>query len=958
MMGKIRVYELAKEAGVESKTLTAQLIEMGYNIRAYNSSIDEDMAEEIRHKLGFKKVEVQEKRIEQKGRTTIIRRRTQVAPESIEAEPEEYLEDEIPDIERAAEQKFAEEASEKEGVQAEAVEEMMTDEQMPAEAVVPPIAVRKEGDEAPSVVERQTKVAAPESVREEKTEALPAEDEGVMAESQAVAEPHDAGRIRHEPEVEVIAATVPVGGAVHDEVAAAVPEKTPDDEAVQAATKSELPQPVKRKKGLAKIIGRTEIPLPVEEEKPRPKKVEKPKKIQVAQVTAEVETPAVDDQDKGKKGKKGKRFVKFAPEPGVSRVKKAGKRQDGIDVDADELEQLGARIAAGVRVMRGPRGSRKKKREREQLPVSETKAIKKRIKVLETISVGDLAHRMGVKSNEIIAKLIGLGIMATVNQALDVDTAMLVASDFGFEVEQGLTEEQSIINLDQAESGGEAIPRPPVVTVMGHVDHGKTSILDAIRNTDVAAGEAGGITQHIGAHYVRSAKGDLVFLDTPGHAAFTEMRSRGAQVTDVVVLVVAADDGVMDQTKEAINHAKAAGVPILVAVNKIDKPDADPSRVKRELAELNLSPEEWGGDTIYCETSAKKGIGIEELVENILLQTEILELKADPKRRAKGWVIEAQLHKGRGPVATVLIQHGTLRVGDYFVAGIYSGKVRSLTDDKGRKINEAGPSMPVEIQGLSGVPKAGDEFVVVPDEKMARSVSNDRQLKSRESELASSTKISLDNLFERMQQGETKELRVVLRADVQGTLEAFGKAIEELSTDEIKVKILHSGTGTIIESDVLLAAASDALIIGFNVRPSAKVVDMAKTENVDLRFYDVIYHALDDIRKAMVGLLEPTFEEKVIGTAEVRDTFTVPKIGTIAGCYVTVGKIERNAHVRLLRDGIVVYTGRISSLRRFKDDAKEVQAGYECGAGIENYNDIKVGDLLEAFIMEKTEAQL
>jgi translation initiation factor IF-2 len=534
----------------------------------------------------------------------------------------------------------------------------------------------------------------------------------------------------------------------------------------------------------------------------------------------------------------------------------------------------------------------------------------------------------------------------------------LVAADFGFEIEQGETEEHAIINLEEAEGGGNEMPRPPVVTVMGHVDHGKTSILDAIRNTDVAAGEAGGITQHIGAHYVRSPQGDLVFLDTPGHAAFTEMRSRGAQVTDVVVLVVAADDGVMDQTKEAINHARAAGVPILVAVNKIDKDDADPSRVQRELAELNLIPEAWGGDTIFCETSAKKGVGISDLVENILLQTEILELKADPNRLAKGWVIEAQLHKGRGPVATVLVKHGTLKVGDNLVVGRFYGKVRSLTDDRGKQVKEAGPSMPVEVQGLSGVPQAGDEFVVVPDEKMAKNVSQQRQLRTRENELASSSKISLDNLFEKLQEGEMKELRVILRSDVQGTLEAFGKAIEELSTEEIKVKILHSGTGTIIESDVLLAAASDALIIGFNVRPSIKVSDLAKTENVDIRYYDVIYHALDDIKKAMVGMLEPTFVEKVIGSAEVRQTFHVPKVGTIAGCYVTDGKIDRNGSIRLLREGVIVYTGKIGSLKRFKEDAREVQSGYECGIGIENYNDIKVGDQLEVFVMEETAAEL
>ncbi|MFH1021443.1 MAG: translation initiation factor IF-2, partial [Pseudomonadota bacterium] len=643
------------------------------------------------------------------------------------------------------------------------------------------------------------------------------------------------------------------------------------------------------------------------------------------------------------------------------RTKKApvrGQRQADIDIE-DVDDALGGKIPAGLRIARNSRsGGKKGKRQVVSLQVAETKAIKKRIKVHETITVGDLAHRMGLKVGELIAKLLGMGVMATINQALDVETATLVASDFGYEVEQGVTEEQTILNLEEQEGGGEMLPRPPVVTVMGHVDHGKTSVLDAIRKTDVAAGEAGGITQHIGAHYVRSPQGDVVFLDTPGHAAFTEMRSRGAQVTDLVVLVVAADDGVMDQTKEAVNHARAAKVPILVCVNKMDKPDADPMRVKRELADLNLVSEEWGGDTIFCETSAKTGKGIAELLESIHLQAEILELKADPNRRAKGHVIEAQLHKGRGPVATVLVEQGTLRVGDACVAGIFYGKVRSLTNDRGESVNEAGPAMPVEVQGLSGVPRAGDEFVVLPDEKRARSVSADRQLKSREAELGTFTKLSLENLFDKMQAGNVKELRVALRADVQGTLEAFSKAIEDLATDEVKVKILHAGTGTITASDVLLSAASDAFIIGFNVRPSAKVQELAKNEKVDIRTYDVIYHALDDIKKAMVGLLDARFEEKVIGTAEVRETYQVPKVGTIAGCYVTDGKIERNAKVRVLREGVVTFTGQLASLRRFKDDVKDVQGGYECGIGIANYNDLRVGDVLEAFILKELVREL
>jgi len=554
--------------------------------------------------------------------------------------------------------------------------------------------------------------------------------------------------------------------------------------------------------------------------------------------------------------------------------------------------------------------------------------------------------------------LMGLGVMATMNQALDVDTATLIATDFEYEIEQGVTEEIGIQQLQEKEEGGEAVSRSPVVTVMGHVDHGKTSILDAIRKTDVADGEAGGITQHIGAYHVKSPSGDITFVDTPGHAAFTEMRSRGAQITDLVVLVVAADDGVMEQTREAIHHAQAAEVPLMVAVNKIDKDNADQDRVKRELAELDLAPEEWGGQTIYCETSAKQNIGISELMDSIQLMAEMLELKADPQRKASGRVVEARLDKGRGAVATVLIQEGTLKRGDHFVVGQFSGKVRSMLNYRNKPISEAGPSIPVEVQGLSGVPSAGDEFIVVTDEKMAKSVSQSRSLKAREMGLASTTKISLDKLFEKMSEGDVKELRVVLRADVQGTLEAFAKAAEKLSTDEIKVRVLHEGTGTITESDILLASASEAIIIGFNVRPTAKVKELAIKENVDVRSYDVIYHALDDIRKAMVGMLDPTFEEDVIGSAEVRDTFKVPKVGTIAGCSVVDGVIRRNAGVRVLRDGVVIYTGKIASLRRFKDDAKEVGSGYECGIGVENFNDIKVGDTLEAFEMVEVEATL
>lgn len=925
-MKKIRVYELAKEADMDSKAMTVKLQELGYAIKSHSSSLDENIANEIRLKLGIGRTTTEETRIQGQGRTTIIRRRksihveeTPVVPDQEELMEEALFDDEEAEVDAA--------------VTAEEEEDIL--------AAAPDVA-ESEGREP-----EEDQILTEEEMRAAAEEETPVAEATVQTGEEQTAEQEAASSLQKD-------ATAPEGGAtkvVSAEEAAAQEERRIVD--------------LKARKGLARVIKRAAItlPPPAAARPPVARKIEKPKgKTGAEPVVADA--AAAEKTAADAKAKKGKRFVKFQPaEPTErERAKKAlgvGKRKGQVDLDVEDIDELGGKVPAGLRFARISRGGGKKgKQLRAVSAVAETKAIKKRIKIMEFITVADLAHRMGIKASEVIAKLMSLGVMVTMNQALDVDSASLVANDFGYEIEQGVSEEQSVLNLEEAESGGEMVIRPPVVTVMGHVDHGKTSLLDAIRQTDVAAGEAGGITQHIGAHYVRAPQGDVVFLDTPGHAAFTEMRSRGAQVTDVVVLVVAADDGVMDQTKEAINHARAAKVPILVAVNKIDKPGADPMRVKRELADLNLVPEEWGGDTIYCETSAKAKTGIDNLVENILLQAEILELKADPKRKAKGHVIEAQLHKGRGPVATVLIRQGTLKVGEPFVAGNYFGRVRSLINDHGEYITEAGPSMPVEIQGLSGVPQAGDEFVVVTDEKMAKSVSAERQLKSREAELSSITKISLENLFDKLKEGDVKELRVALRADVQGTLEAFGKALEQLSTEEIKVKVLHEGTGTITESDVLLAAASDALIIGFNVRPSLKVQEMARKEKVDLRTYDVIYHALEDIKKAMVGMLEPAYEENVIGSAQVRELFSVPKIGTIAGCHVSDGKIERNAKVRVLREGVVIYTGGISSLRRFKDDVKEVQAGYECGIGVQNYNDIKLGDVLEAFVMKEVAREL
>jgi len=582
----------------------------------------------------------------------------------------------------------------------------------------------------------------------------------------------------------------------------------------------------------------------------------------------------------------------------------------------------------------------------------------RKIKVYETIQVGELAKLMGVKVGELLKKALMMGLPLTINQSIDADTAAILADEFGFKVEKAPVEEELLLQYVPPKEE-ELKPRPPVVTVMGHVDHGKTTLLDAIRKTDVASREAGGITQHIGAYKVTLEDGrQITFIDTPGHEAFTTMRARGAQVTDVVILVVAADDGVMEQTKEAIEHARAAGVPIVVAINKIDKPNANPERVKSQLAELGLVPEEWGGDTLMANISARNRIGIEELLELVLLQAEMLDLKAAYDRPARGRVIESRLDKGKGPVATVLIQEGTLREGDVFVSGQTFGRVRAMLDSLGQKVKEATPSTPVEILGFEELPQAGDDFIVVEDEEKARKIAEYRQRKAREAESAKQTKISLEKLFEKLKEGELKELKIVLKADTQGTLEALDASLQKLSTDKVKVSIIRKGIGAITESDVMLASASDAIVIGFNVKPTSQAKEIAKQEGVDIRFYDVIYHLLEDIKKAMEGLLEPVYEEVITGVAEVRATFKVPKVGIVAGCYVKEGVINRNHKVRVIRDGVVVFTGGIASLKRFKEDVKEVQAGYECGLKIENFNDVKVGDIIETFEVRKVEQRL
>ena len=580
------------------------------------------------------------------------------------------------------------------------------------------------------------------------------------------------------------------------------------------------------------------------------------------------------------------------------------------------------------------------------------------IKVAENLTVKELAGKLAKNPSEIIKKLIKLGTMATVNQTLTADVIRKLAANFGYEVEVAPPEELEEAAVAEVEDPAQLRPRAPVVTIMGHVDHGKTSLLDAIRHTSVAASEAGGITQHIGAYEVEVPNGRVVFLDTPGHEAFTAMRARGAQVTDVVVLVVAADDGVMPQTVEAINHAKDAGVPILVAVNKIDKANADPGRVRQQLSDKGLIPEEWGGDTIYVEVSAKKRQGIQNLLDHLLILAEVQELKANPTRPAKGTVVEAELDKGRGPVATVLVQQGTLRVGDPVVAGLHHGRVRAMISDKGRKVQETGPATPVEVLGLSGVPEAGDALLVVGDERKARQIALARQQKQREQAAVAKPRVTLDDLHKQVQKGEVKELRLILKGDVQGSIEPLRGSLERLSTPQVKLEVIHTAVGAVTESDVMLAAASNAVILGFSVRPEPKAQKLAETERVDVRLHTVIYEAVDQVKKAMEGLLEPQYVERHVGRLEVRNTFNVPKVGTVAGCYVQEGKVMRDAAVRLVRDGRVIHEGKVASLRRFKDDVREVTTGYECGVGLLNFGDIKVGDLIEVHELEAVAPKL
>ena len=892
-MAKIRIYELARDLNMTNKMLLDKLQDMDIEARSHMSSLDDDTVDTIKRNLRGAPAKEIE---ETRIKPTLIRRRRKpVRPEPVEAKT--AAEPESP----AEEAEAAEPPSEKAGK----AKEPALEKETPAP---------------------ETK-AAPEPEDKEEPEAVKTAEV-----SDAIVPPSDAAKA--EPEAEKPVSKTP-------EEPVAVKKLTP-----KKAVK-------KRKKDTpAKIIKMPVSPPPKKKalEIQKDSVVEPEKEVEKSPVA---ETSVTEESAKDKKKQK-KKWGKKPDETVTDRKffkKKISFRKKEV-VEGEDLYSKGHR---GRKARKSVKGKAATPILKPQITVP--KAIKRRIKIDDAIALSDLAKRMGIKAGEMIKKLMDLGVMVTVNQMIDFDTAALVASEFDYELEKASFEEQSVLKVE-TDDPDKLISRPPVVTIMGHVDHGKTSLLDVIRKTKITENEAGGITQHIGAYNVDTDKGQIVFLDTPGHEAFTEMRSRGAKVTDLVILVVAADDGVMPQTIEAINHSKAAEVPIIVAVNKIDKANANPERVKRELAEVGVVPEDWGGDTIFVEVSAKENRGIDDLLEMVLLQAEILELKANPEKLAVGHVVEAKLDAGRGPVATVLVKEGTLKVHDAVVCGVHYGKVRALLNDMGRQVSSAGPSIPVEIIGLSGVPSSGDELVALSDEKDAKQVSMHRTQKQRSRELAKTSRLSLEKLYEKMQENEVKDLNLIIKADVHGSIEALSDALTKLSNEEVKINVIHSATGALNESDISLATVSDAIIIGFNIRPSSKIQAFANEENVDIRFYNIIYNVIKDIKNAIVGMMASTFEERVLGKAEVREVFHVPKVGAVAGCYVTEGKIERGQMARILRDWVVTYEGRIASLRHFKDDVKEVQSGYECGIVIKNYNDIKLGDVIECFYVEEIKPEV
>jgi len=892
-MTKIRVSSLAETLGIETREVLAKLREMGVDAKTATSMVDESVAGKLTA-AHSKEGGTEEVRVT----TNIIRRRAKVVT--------------------AAEEPVAELAAQ-ESVPVPAVE--AAKEEVPVE----PVHAKSVSKAAPAEEKKLLKEA-------------PAVHSAVQPQGAAVSKPAVAEPVRTNPNQARILGRVEIPGVTSRPVRSSDSPAPRPQPSRGAAPSDRRPSAAQPQRTPAPARQATEAPAALDRSKMKP---------------VQVDQPAFPGGDRRKFAGKGEGGFseenKGAKKGGAPAKKKEQPKKHEI---LEKRERIFDPVYKG-----GKKKGREKSVEVKKTEITVPKAIKRIIRISETISVGELAKRMGIKATDLIKSLMKMGMMVTINHPLDFDTAAILSAEYGYEIEN-VAVDLDVIHETAPDAPESLEKRPPVVTIMGHVDHGKTSLLDAIREANVIAGEAGGITQHIGAYDVELNGRKITFLDTPGHEAFTAMRARGAKVTDIVILVVAADDGVMPQTREAINHSKAAGVPIIVAVNKIDKPDAKPERVKQELVEFGLQSSDWGGDTTVVEVSAKKRLNLEELLEMVLLQADIMELKANPNKQAKGTIVEAKLDKGRGPVATVLVQEGTLKTGDYCVVGVHSGRVRAMQNDRGERLQDAGPSMPVEVIGLSGVPDAGDVFVAMKDEKQAKEIATLRQIKQREVELAKHSKITLEDLYKQIQSGEVKDLNVIVKGDVQGSVEAVSESLRKLSTDAVRLNVIHSGVGAITETDVNLAAASNTIIIGFSVRPEVKAQSLAEKEGVDIRLYSIIYDAVEDVKKAMEGLLAPTLKEKYLGRAEIREVFSVPKIGNIAGCYVQDGKMLRNAQARLLRDNVVVYEGKLSSLRRIKDDVKEVASGYECGIGLENYNDIKIGDLIEAFEIEKVATKL
>ncbi len=919
-MAKVRVYELANELNIDNKELVDRLKAGGMSVKNHMSTLDEGDVRRAKEILKGESSNVSEVIEEKRIKRNVIRRRKVVQVDESEVETE------APKEVQAHEGQL--EAVSPEGEQVAGIkDETSPPAEKTAEGAV-------SGPEEPAAIEG---VHAPEAgtvIKEKPEEELRASSTGEPSEV-------EESDIQESDQAQVgDVARVP-GGKGKGKVSGKKSKKKQKD---RPARIIKLPEQGPLKDALAKEKEKKEaIPEPVEVKKAVA--AEAGKKPDFETSTPETEARKSKKKKDKKKGDKSKKDF-----DSDVRIKH---RKLEVFERADLYEDKKPRLKDRKSTKKSKDGGKRLK----QTEITTPKASKRRLKVPENVTVSDLAKAMGVKGTELIKLLIRMGVMANMNMKIDFETASLAADDFGYELE--LDQFEMEVKLDEVVNKPEdLVPRPPVVTIMGHVDHGKTSLLDYIRDSNIIGGESGGITQHIGAYYVEREGGDIVFLDTPGHEAFTAMRARGAKVTDIIVLVVAADDGVMPQTKEAVNHARAAKIPIIVAINKIDKPEANPDKVIRELAELNLTPEEWGGDTIFGKISAKTGQGVDELMELILLQAEMLELKSNPNRHARGTIIEAQLDKSKGSVATVLIKEGTLRPSDHFICGETYGRVRAMLNNRGKKMNEATPSVPVEIYGISGVPKAGDEFYVVPDERTARQIVEYRQAKVKEKERGKSDIVNLNDLYEKIREGAIKELNIIVKADVQGSLEALTESLRKLATEAVKIRIIHSSTGAITESDVMLASASAAIIIGFRVRTNARVLQVAEKENIDIRYYDVIYDLIEDIKKAMAGLLEPIYKENVIGHVDIKQIFSVPKIGKIAGCYVTDGQVDRNAKIRLLRDNVVIFDGKIASLKRLQNDIKEVQAGYECGIGLEGFQDIKPGDVFEVYKVEEIQAEL